>query len=104
LGTHARDELGFSPNTRARPLQAAAASAGSFSIGAALPLVVAAAVPERYLMFSIAAASLACLLLLGGWSANVGGADMRLGALRVAFWSALAMAVTTAVGAAVGTL
>jgi VIT1/CCC1 family predicted Fe2+/Mn2+ transporter len=104
LGTHARDELGFSLDTRARPLQAAVASAGSFSIGAALPLVVVAVAPDRYLMFTIAAASLACLLLLGGWSAKVGGADMRTGALRVAFWSALAMAVTTAVGAAVGTL
>jgi vacuolar iron transporter family protein len=104
LGSHARDELGLSHSTRARPLQAAAASAGSFSVGAALPLAVVAIAPARYLMFCIAAASLACLLVLGGWSAKVAGADMRTGALRVAFWSALAMAVTTAVGAAVGAL
>jgi len=104
LGSHARDELGISPASRARPLQASMASAGSFSIGAALPLAVVAIAPPRYLIAAIAIACLACLLLLGGWSANVGGANVRTGALRVAFWSALAMAVTTAVGAAVGRL
>jgi VIT1/CCC1 family predicted Fe2+/Mn2+ transporter len=104
LGSHARDELGLSAGARARPLQAAWASAGSFASGAALPLLVAALAPPRYLMISIVAVSLACLLFLGGWSARVGGADMRTGALRVAFWSALAMAVTTAVGAIAGTL
>jgi vacuolar iron transporter family protein len=104
LGSHARDELGLSHSTRARPLQAAAASAGSFSVGAVLPLAVVVLAPERYLMLYIAAASLACLLVLGGWSAKVGGADVRTGALRVAFWSALAMAVTAAVGWAVGAL
>jgi VIT1/CCC1 family predicted Fe2+/Mn2+ transporter len=104
LGSHARDELGISPASSARPLQAAMASAGSFSLGAALPLAVVAIAPPQYLIYAIAIAGLACLLLLGGWSAKVGGADMRVGALRVAFWSALAMAVTTAVGAAVGRL
>ena len=104
LGSHARDELGLSAGARARPLQAAWASAGSFASGAILPLLVAALAPPRYLMISIVGVSLACLLFLGGWSAKVGGADMRTGALRVAFWSALAMAVTTAVGALVGTL
>jgi len=104
LGSHARDELGLVPASRARPLLAAMASAGSFSIGAALPLGVAAIAPAQHSMISIASASLACLLLLGGWSARVGGADMRVAALRVAFWSALAMAVTAAVGAAVGAL
>jgi VIT1/CCC1 family predicted Fe2+/Mn2+ transporter len=104
LGSHARDELGLTANARARPLQAAWASAGSFASGAALPLLVAALAPQRYLMISIVGVSLACLLFLGGWSAKVGGADMRTGALRVAFWSALAMAVTTAVGALAGTL
>jgi VIT1/CCC1 family predicted Fe2+/Mn2+ transporter len=104
LGSHARDELGLSAGTRARPLQAAWASAGSFASGAALPLLVAALAPQRYLMISIVGVSLACLLFLGGWSAKVGGADMRTGALRVTFWSALAMAVTTAVGALAGTL
>jgi VIT1/CCC1 family predicted Fe2+/Mn2+ transporter len=104
LGSHARDELGLSPASRARPLQAAMASAGSFSVGAALPLTVVAIAPAPYLIAAIAVACLACLLFLGGWSAKVGGANVRVGALRVAFWSALAMAVTTAVGAAVGRL
>jgi VIT1/CCC1 family predicted Fe2+/Mn2+ transporter len=104
LGSHARDELGLTASARARPLQAAWASAGSFASGATLPLLVAALAPPRYLMLSIVGVSLACLLFLGGWSAKVGGADMRTGALRVAFWSALAMAVTTAVGAIAGTL
>jgi vacuolar iron transporter family protein len=104
LGSHARDELGISPASRARPLQAAIASAGSFSVGAALPLTVVALAPSPYLIPAIAIACLACLLFLGGWSAKVGGASVRIGALRVAFWSALAMAVTTAVGAAIGRL
>jgi vacuolar iron transporter family protein len=104
LGSHARDELGFSASTRARPLQAALASAGSFSAGALLPLLMAALAPPHLLMISIVAVSLLCLLFLGGWSAKVGGADVRIGALRVAFWSALAMAVTTLVGAIAGTL
>ncbi|HEY2144734.1 MAG TPA: VIT1/CCC1 transporter family protein, partial [Steroidobacteraceae bacterium] len=104
LGSHARDELGLSLASRARPLQAASASAASFAIGAALPLCVVAFAPAQYLMGSIAAACLACLLFLGGWSARVGGADMRIGALRVAFWSALAMAVTSIFGAVVGAL
>jgi vacuolar iron transporter family protein len=104
LGSHARDELGLSASTRARPLQAALASAGSFSTGALLPLLVAALAPPHLLMISIVVVSLLCLLFLGGWSAKVGGADVRIGALRVAFWSALAMAVTTIVGAIAGTL
>ena len=104
LGSHARDELGLSPNTRARPLQASMASAASFSIGAALPLAVTAIAPAQSAMPSIAVACLGCLLILGAWSAKVGGANWRVGALRVAFWSALAMAVTTLVGAAAGRL
>ena len=104
LGTHARDELGLSTHSRARPLQAAAASAGSFSAGAALPLLVVAIAPGAHLMSIVVAASLCCLVLLGAWSARVGGADMTRGALRVVFWSALAMAVTSAVGAAFGAL
>jgi VIT1/CCC1 family predicted Fe2+/Mn2+ transporter len=102
LGSHARDELGLSAAVRARPLQAALASAGSFSLGAVLPLSVAAFSPPRYLMGVTVAVSLLCLLILGGWSAKVGGADVRTGALRVAFWSALAMGVTGLVGAIVG--
>lgn len=104
LGTHARDELGLSERTAARPLQAALASAASFAAGAALPLLVALWAPQGQLMPSIVAVSLLCLLFLGGWSAKVGGADVHKGALRVAFWSALAMAVTSLVGAAVGNL
>ena len=104
LGSHARDELGLSAASRARPLQAALASAGSFACGAILPLLVTAFAPQRFRMVSIVAASLLCLLILGGWSAKVGGADMRTGALRVAFWSALAMAVTALVGAIAGAL
>jgi VIT1/CCC1 family predicted Fe2+/Mn2+ transporter len=104
LGSHARDELGFSAGSRAQPLQAALASAGSFASGAMLPLAVAAWAPERYRIISIVVVSLLCLLILGGWSAKVGGADMRTGALRVAFWSALAMTVTALVGTIAGSL
>jgi VIT1/CCC1 family predicted Fe2+/Mn2+ transporter len=104
LGSHARDELGFSSGTKARPLQAALASAGSFATGAVLPLLVAAWAPERLRIVSIVIVSLLCLLILGGWSAKVGGADMRTGALRVAFWSALAMAITALAGSIVGSL
>jgi VIT1/CCC1 family predicted Fe2+/Mn2+ transporter len=104
LGSHARDELGFSAGFRARPLLAALASAGSFATGAVLPLLVAAWAPERYRIISIVVVSLLCLLILGGWSAKVGGADVRAGALRVAFWSALAMTVTALVGAIAGSL
>jgi VIT1/CCC1 family predicted Fe2+/Mn2+ transporter len=104
LGSHARDELGLSVRAAARPLQAALASAGSFAAGAILPLLVSAFAPRRYLMISVVGTSLLCLLILGGWSAKVGGADVRTGALRVAFWSALAMAVTTLVGALAGSI
>jgi VIT1/CCC1 family predicted Fe2+/Mn2+ transporter len=104
LGSHARDELGLSADSRAQPLQAALASAGSFATGAALPLLVAVVAPQLYLMISIVAVSLLCLLFLGGWSAKVGGADVRTGALRVTFWGALAMAATGIVGAIAGTL
>ncbi|MEP6883874.1 MAG: VIT family protein [Gammaproteobacteria bacterium] len=104
LGTHARDELGLTAGMAARPLQAAVASACSFAAGAALPLMVAVWAPQRRLMPFIVIVSLFCLLCLGGLSAKVGGADVRKGALRVAFWSALAMAVTALVGAVVGNL
>jgi VIT1/CCC1 family predicted Fe2+/Mn2+ transporter len=102
LESHARDELGLSAATRARPLQAALASAGSFSLGAAIPLSVVPLAPPEHLMGVIAAVSLGCLVCLGAWAAKVGGADPRIGALRVTFWSALAMAVTAAVGSLVG--
>jgi VIT1/CCC1 family predicted Fe2+/Mn2+ transporter len=102
LGSHARDELGLTTTTRARPLQAAAASALSFSVGAAVPLGVLAIAPPLHLMAWIATSSLGCLLLLGGWSAKVAGADVIRGAARVTLWSALAMMVTSAVGALLG--
>jgi len=104
LAAHARDELGLSEMTAARPLQAAAASAASFAAGAAIPLIVAAAADSHYLFGCTVAASLICLLFLGGVSAKVGGADVVTGALRVTLWSALAMVVTAAVGALIGAL
>jgi vacuolar iron transporter family protein len=104
LAAHARDELGLSDMTAARPLQAAAASAASFAAGAAIPLIVAAAADSHYLIGCTVAASLICLLFLGGVSAKVGGADVMTGALRVTLWSALAMGVTAGVGALVGTV
>jgi vacuolar iron transporter family protein len=104
LAAHARDELGLSDTTAARPLQAAAASAASFATGALIPLIVAAAADTRYLIGCTVAASLICLLFLGGVSAKVGGADVVAGALRVTLWSALAMVVTAAVGALIGAL
>jgi VIT1/CCC1 family predicted Fe2+/Mn2+ transporter len=104
LAAHARDELGLSPQSAARPLQAALASAGSFAAGAAIPLLVAAAATPQFLIGCTVAASLLCLLFLGGVSAKVGGADVKTGALRVALWSALAMGVTAGVGALLGTV
>jgi vacuolar iron transporter family protein len=103
LAAHARDELGLSSLMAARPIQAALASAGSFAAGAIIPLLVAAAAVPRYLIGFTVAASLLCLLFLGGVSAKAGGADVMRGALRVALWSALAMAVTAGVGALLGT-
>jgi VIT1/CCC1 family predicted Fe2+/Mn2+ transporter len=103
LAAHARDELGLSADSKARPLQAALASAGSFAAGALIPLLVAAATVPQYLIGFTVAASLLCLLFLGGVSAKVGGANVMTGALRVALWSALAMGVTAGVGALLGT-
>jgi vacuolar iron transporter family protein len=103
LGAHARDELGITATLRARPLQAALASACSFAGGAALPLLVAALAPEARLIPVVSGASLACLALLGGVAARVGGARVTVGALRVTFWGALAMGLTAGVGALFGT-
>jgi VIT1/CCC1 family predicted Fe2+/Mn2+ transporter len=103
LAAHARDELGLSAQTAARPIQAALASAGSFASGALLPLCVAAVSGPRYLLGCTMAASLLSLLVLGGVSAKAGGADVLAGALRVALWSALAMGVTAGIGALLGT-
>jgi VIT1/CCC1 family predicted Fe2+/Mn2+ transporter len=95
LGAHARDELGISETLRARPIQAALASAGSFAVGAAMPLLVTALVPGTSLVF---------LALLGGLAARAGGAGVMVGAIRVTFWGALAMALTAGVGALFGTV
>jgi VIT1/CCC1 family predicted Fe2+/Mn2+ transporter len=102
LGAHARDELGISEMLVARPIQAALASAGTFSLGALLPLVVVLLVPESALLWSVAASSLLFLAVLGSVSARAGGASVKLAALRVTFWGALAMAVTSGIGALFG--
>ena len=103
LGAHARDELGISKTLSARPIQAALASAGSFAVGAAMPLLVTAIVPEGLLIYLVSGASLFFLALLGGLAAHVGGAGLAVGAIRVTFWGALAMAITAGVGALFGT-
>ena len=102
LGAHARDELGISETLRARPIQAALASAGSFAVGAAMPLLVSAIAPAGELIFLVAGTSLVFLALLGGLAAQVGGAGVTMGALRVTFWGAMAMALTAGVGALFG--
>jgi len=102
LGAHARDHLGISSVLRARPLQAALTSAASFGSGAALPLIVVAFAPATALTWMVAAASLLFLALLGALAAYVGNASLTVGALRVTFWSALAMAVTTGLGKLLG--
>ena len=99
IGAHAREELGISEALSAKPLQAAFASAASFAVGAALPLVVVALMPARALMLGVAGTSLAFLAVLGAVAARAGGASPWLGAWRVAFWGALAMAITAGVGA-----
>ena len=103
LGAHARDELGITDTLRARPLQAALASAASFAVGAALPLLVTALTPETILIPLVSGTSLAFLALLGAVAAKAGGAGVMVGAVRVLFWGALAMASTAAVGALFGT-
>ncbi len=103
LGAHARDELGLSDTTAARPIQAALASAIAFAVGAALPVVVATIAPAPMLSQLVTASALVMLVVLGAVAARVGGAGMLRGALRVAFWGALAMAASAAVGRLFGT-
>ena len=98
LGAHARDELGIHEMTRARPIQAAITSAASFAVGAAPPALLAALLPTGVLTPGIVAVSLGLLLVLGGVAAHLGGASITRGALRVAFWGAVAMGCTAAVG------
>ncbi len=104
LAAHARDELGISEKTRARPIQAALASAASFAAGAAMPLAVTALAPVTSLLVLVSVTSLLFLALLGALAAYAGGASVLLGAARVTFWGALAMAVTAGIGRLVGTV
>jgi VIT1/CCC1 family predicted Fe2+/Mn2+ transporter len=103
LGAHARDELGISETFRARPIQAALASAGSFAVGAVMPLAVTAISPAAGLIPLVAGTSLVFLGLLGGVAARAGGAGVMKGAIRVTFWGALAMTLTAGVGSLFGT-
>lgn len=103
LGAHARDELGISAANEARPVQAALASAASFAVGAALPLLMALVTPGGFVIVAVSVASLLFLALLGVVGAWVGGAGLLRAAIRVTFWGALAMAVTAGIGAVFGT-
>jgi VIT1/CCC1 family predicted Fe2+/Mn2+ transporter len=102
LGAHASDELGISAATSARPVQAALASALSFAIGAAAPLLLVAVTPGPYLRPAVATGSLLFLAVLGALGARAGGAKLLTPTIRVTFWGALAMAITTGIGALVG--
>lgn len=102
LGAHARDEIGISATGKARPVQAALSSAATFTIGAALPLLVAWFMPGAYLIYAVALLSLCFLAVLGALAARTGGAPVTRGAARVTFWGALAMALTALVGSIFG--
>lgn len=102
LGAHGRDELGISDTSTAKPVQAAMASAVTFSVGAALPLLIVLLVPVSALMWAVSGSSLLFLTLLGSLAARVGGASVMTAAARVTFWGALAMALTAGVGALFG--
>jgi VIT1/CCC1 family predicted Fe2+/Mn2+ transporter len=102
LGAHARDELGISEALAARPVHAALASAGTFAVGAALPLLMVLIVPASLVMSAVSVSSLIFLALLGSLSAQAGGAPAFLAARRVTFWGALAMALTAGVGTLFG--
>jgi vacuolar iron transporter family protein len=104
LGAHARDELGITETLSARPIQAALTSAASFAVGAAMPLLAVAAVSGPRLIPVVSGTSLVFLAILGGLAARVGGASVAVGALRVTFWGALAMALTAGVGTLFGTV
>jgi VIT1/CCC1 family predicted Fe2+/Mn2+ transporter len=102
LDAHARDELGISETLRAHPVQAAIASASSFALGAAFPLIMTAIASLQSVIPLVAATSLVCLASLGALAARTGGANVAAGTVRATFWGALAMAVTAGVGALVG--
>lgn len=103
LASHARDELGLAEMHRARPLQAAMASAATFAVGAALPLGAAMLLPLQSLAIGVSLAALVFLMLLGGVGAKAGGAPIGKGVLRVTFWGVIAMAVTYGIGRMLGT-
>ena len=102
LGAHARDELGISDTLSARPVQAALASAGTFAVGAAMPLLLVVLVPTSALVWAVSGSSLFFLALLGSLAARAGGSPVWKAAARVTFWGALAMALTAGVGALFG--
>lgn len=104
LGAHSREELGFSEHFTARPIQAAFASAASFTVGAAMPLIVVLLSPENSLVVAVSAVSLIFLAILGVLAANAGGSSIIKGAVRVTFWGALAMGLTAVVGSIFGTV
>jgi VIT1/CCC1 family predicted Fe2+/Mn2+ transporter len=104
LDAHARDELGISGILRARPIQAALVSAGSFAVGAAMPLLVTVMAPAAGLIPLVSGTSLVFLALLGWLAARAGGAGVMMSAIRVTFWGALAMALTAGVGSLLGTV
>lgn len=104
LEAHARDELGISDATTARPLQAALTSAATFSVGAAMPLLMVVVAPAAWLVAAVSAASLLFLALLGAIGARAGGADVWRATIRVTFWGALAMALTAGIGRVFGTV
>ena len=104
LGAHARDELGISDHTTARPIQAALTSAATFAVGAALPLTVVMAVPASGLVAIVSGSALIGLAVLGGLGAQAGGAPVWKAVVRVTFWGALAMALTAGIGRVVGTV
>jgi VIT1/CCC1 family predicted Fe2+/Mn2+ transporter len=104
LGAHARDELGISEVHSARPIQAALSSAGTFAVGAAVPLAMFALVQSSVAIPVVAGTSLVCLATLGATSAHVGGAPVAAAMVRVTFWGALAMALTAGIGALFGTV
>lgn len=98
LGAHARDDIGISESVSAQPIQAALSSAGTFTVGAAPPLLIVMIVPESQIITLVAVSSLIFLALLGGLAARTGGGAISVGAVRVTFWGALAMSITAAVG------
>jgi vacuolar iron transporter family protein len=103
LAAHARDELGLTEQLAARPLQAALASAGTFAVGAGVPVLAIVLLPATALVLGVSLLSLLCLVILGAHAARIGGAPMLIGAARVTIWGVLAMVATASVGRLFGT-